>query len=138
MIKKWNLAKIEFTKDFYSFFCLLTNSSILFMPYVLLCQQHQDMRNSLHFISKTLLEIIVSTSTMVFIIFNLDKDVTNNLTIVMHKLIQGVLSQILNSPLIYRWKYPASKMQELNLQLVGLIGTLNVNFMDQIHISNQD
>ncbi len=28
-------------------------------------------------------------------------------------------------------------MQELNLQLVGLFGTLNVNFMDQIYLSNQ-
>ncbi len=30
-------------------------------------------------------------------------------------------------------------MQELNLvQLVGLIGFFNVNFMDQIHLSNQE
>ncbi len=29
-------------------------------------------------------------------------------------------------------------MQEVNLQLVGLLGTLNVDFMDKIHLSNQD
>jgi hypothetical protein len=29
-------------------------------------------------------------------------------------------------------------MQELNLHLLGLIGSFNVNFMDQIHISNQE
>ncbi len=29
-------------------------------------------------------------------------------------------------------------MQELNLQKIGLNGTYIVNFMDQIHISNQE
>ncbi len=29
-------------------------------------------------------------------------------------------------------------MWKLNLHLLGLIGSLNVNFMDQIHLSNQD
>ncbi len=71
------------------------------MPHVLLSQQeYQDKQNSLYFTSKTPLEIIVRISTMVFINSNLDKDVTNNLMIVMRKLNQGVLLQIQDSPLI--------------------------------------
>ncbi len=132
------MTKKEFTKDFYSFFLLLTNLLKLLIPHVLLSQQDHNMRNNLHLHSKTTLEIIVRTSTMVFIIFNLDKDVTNNLTIVRHKQHQEVLLQILDLPLIQRQKHPASKMQELNLQLVTLVGSYNVNFMDRIHISNQD
>ena len=98
---------MEQTKDFYSFFFLATNLHKLFMHYVQLSQQHQEQRNNLHFTSKTPLEIIVRISTMVFIISNLDKDATNNLMIVMHKLVQGVLFQILDSPLIQQQKHPA-------------------------------
>ncbi len=133
------MTKKEFTKDFYSFFCLLTNLRKLFRLHVLLSQQeYKNKQNNLHFSSKTPLAIIVRTSTLVFIISNLDKGVTNNLTIVMRKLHQGVLLQILDSLLIQRRKHCASKMQELNLQLLRLFGTLNVNFMDQIHIFNQE
>ena len=92
---------MEQTKDFYSFSCLLTNLRKLFMPYVLLSQQeYQKMQNNMHFTSKTPLEIIVRTSTMVFTIFYLDKGATNNLTIVMRKFNQEVLWQILDLPLI--------------------------------------
>ncbi len=107
------------------------------MPYVLISQQHYNMRNNMHLDSKIPLEIIVQTSTIVFMISNLDKGATNNLMIVMRKLHLGVLLQILDSPLIQRREHPASKMQELNLHLLGLIGYLNVNFMGQIYISNQ-
>ena len=44
------------------------------------------MLNNIYFSSKTLLEIIVQTSTMLFIISNMDKGATNNLMIVMRKL----------------------------------------------------
>jgi hypothetical protein len=95
------LTKKEHTKDFYTFFCLVPNLLILFMLRVLLSQQeYQDLQNSLHFISKTPLEIIVPTSTMVFIISNLDKGANKNLTIVMRKFNQEVLWQILILPLI--------------------------------------
>ncbi len=58
------------------------------MPCVLLSQQeYQEQQNSLHLDSKTTLEITVPTSTMVFIIFNLDKGVTNNLMIVMRNFV---------------------------------------------------
>jgi hypothetical protein len=70
------------------------------MPHVPLSQQHQYQPSSLHFTSKTSLEIIVPTNTMVFIISNLDKGANNNLIIVMRKLHQGVLLQIQDSPLI--------------------------------------
>ncbi len=108
------------------------------MPHVPLSQQRYQFRNSIHFTSKAPLEIIVPTSTMVFIISYLDKGATNNLMIVMRKLQQGVLLQILDSPLIQWRKHPASKMEELNLHLVLLYGTYSVNFMDQIHISDQE
>jgi hypothetical protein len=52
------------------------------------------MQNSMQFISKTPLEIIVLTSTMDFINLNLDKGATNNLTIVMRKLVQVAVVQV--------------------------------------------
>ncbi len=68
----------------------------------------------MHFTSKTPLEIIVQTSTMVFIISNLDKGATNNLMIVMRNFVQVAVVQlwevecrILDSPLIQRQKHPA-------------------------------
>ncbi len=89
------MTKKEFTKDLYSFFCLLANLHKLFIPHVLLSQQeYQDQQNNMHFTSKTLLKIIVLTSTMFFTIFNLDKGAINNLTIVMRKLVQVAVVQL--------------------------------------------
>ena len=136
--------KKEKTIDFYSLFFLTKILSKMFMPHVLLSQQHRELQNSLQLYSKTPLEIIVSISTIVFIIFNLAKDATSNLMIVMLKFIiatmvhQVVLYQLLDSLLIQLQKHPVSKMQELNLQLVGLIGSFNANFMDQIKIFSQE
>ncbi len=80
------MTKKEHSKDFYAFFCSVPNLLILFMPRALLSQQeYQDEQNCMHFTSKTHLEIIVQTSTMVFIISNLGKGATNNLTIAMRK-----------------------------------------------------
>jgi hypothetical protein len=64
------------------------------MPHVQLSQQHQDKQNSMHFTSKTPLEITVPTITMVFIISNLDKGATNNLTIVMRNFVQVEVAQL--------------------------------------------
>ncbi len=47
-----------------------------------------------------------------------------------------MLLQIQDLPLIQLRKNPASKMQDLNLQMVSLIGSFSVNFMDQVHTSN--
>lgn len=73
------------------------------------------------------------------------KVVTNNLMIVMLNLalmrlapLSVVLSQILDSLLIQLQKHPVSRIQELSLFLIGLIGNLNVNFMVQIQISSQE
>ena len=134
----------EKTIDFYSLFCLTKILSKTLMLFVLPSQYHQEQQNSLYLHLKTLLEIIVSISTIVFIIFNLVKDATSNLMIVMLKFIiatmvhQVVLYQLLDSLLIQLQKHPVSKMQELNLQLVGLIGSFNANFMDQIKIFSQE
>ena len=103
------MNKKEETKYFYYSFCLVQNILKMFQPYAELSQQHQkiqDIQNSMHLISKTPLEIIVSTNTMVFIIFNLDKGATNNPMIVMRNFVlitlvqQEVICQILDSPLI--------------------------------------
>jgi hypothetical protein len=64
------------------------------MPYVQLSQQHKEMQNNLDLHSKTPLEIIVQTSTMLFIISNLDRGATNNLMIVMRKLVLTPLVQL--------------------------------------------
>ena len=103
-------------KDFYSFFCFLQNLLQMLMPHALLSQKVQEMQISLHFSSKTFLGIIVLTNTMVFIIFNLVKDATSNLIIVISILVmigiafQLVLYQIINSILIQLQKHLVSKM----------------------------
>ena len=79
--------------------------------------QHQKEQNSLHFHSKTPLETIVSTSTIVFIISKLVKGVTNNLIIVMLKFAMITLATLklvfkskLDLLLIQLQKHLASKM----------------------------
>ncbi len=49
-----------------------------------------------------------------------------------------MLWEVLDSLLTQLRKHLALKMQELNLQVVGLFGTFNVNFMEQTHIFNQE
>ena len=105
------------------------------MLYVLLNQQlYQEQRhNGGLFISKIAMVTIVSVSTIHFIHFSQVQDVTSNLMIVMQTIYQDLRS--IQSP-----KYSVSKMWglEINLHLIGLIGIFIVDFMDQIHILNQD